>query len=122
MEIKRFLGFTDNMSEPRKTEVETFLKSICKHGGKEYNRVNFLCSRVLKGYYLKEVWHPHDRHYDGAMFYRFYSPRGMCYFPIDRIEYDFVRYLMKNNLTKEDVMIAYDNADCAWVKASSEVC
>ena len=49
MEIKRFLGFTDNIKEPRKTKTENNLRKVCRYNGRIYNIVNFLCVKLLEG-------------------------------------------------------------------------
>ena len=37
MEIKRYLGFTDNIKEPRKTKVENELDCLYRYNGNIYN-------------------------------------------------------------------------------------
>lgn len=41
MEIKRYLGFTDGIKEPRKTKVENELDRLYRYNGNIYNATTF---------------------------------------------------------------------------------
>jgi len=51
MEIKRYLGFTDGIKEPRKTKVENELDRLYRYNGNIYNTTTFLCVKLLEGCY-----------------------------------------------------------------------
>ena len=51
LKIKRFLGFTDGIKEPRKTKVENELSACYRYNDSLYNAVEFLCVKLLEGCY-----------------------------------------------------------------------
>ena len=44
MEIKRYLGFTDGIKEPRKTKIENELDRLYRYNGNIYNATTFYVS------------------------------------------------------------------------------
>ena len=53
LEIKSYLGFTDNIKEPRKTKVENTLDHLYRYHGEVMSAVNFLCTKLLEGCWLE---------------------------------------------------------------------
>ena len=49
LKIKRYLGYTDGIKEPRKTKVENELSRCYSYKGNIYNAVEFLCTKLLEG-------------------------------------------------------------------------
>lgn len=49
-----YFGFTDNIKEPRKIKVENLLDKLIRYDGKIYNMVDYLCLKILEGYYLEK--------------------------------------------------------------------
>lgn len=122
MKINRFLGFTDNIKEPRKTKIENELTVSYKYNGKIYNAVTFLCIKLLEGCYPeKEENYQHYKR-NGELskpktLYKYYDHDGKCYFELNKTQYDFVCYLMENGLNTEESMIAHDKADIEHMEA-----
>lgn len=54
LNIKRFLGYTDSIKEPRKTKVENELSACYRYKENIYNAVTFLCVKLLEGCYLEK--------------------------------------------------------------------
>lgn len=121
MKIKRYLGFTDGIKEPRKTKVESELDRLYKYNGKIYNAVTFLCVKLLEGCYPEKEENYQYYKRNGELskpktLYMYMNPDGKCYFELNKTQYDFVCYLLEKNFTKEEVIITYDNADIAYQK------
>lgn len=119
MEIKRYLGFTDGLKEPRKTKVENELSRYYRYNGKIYNAVTFLCVKLLEGCYpnKEENYQYYKRNGELSKpktLYKYYDLEGKQYFELNKTQYDFVYYLLENGLNKEEVIITYDNADVAY--------
>lgn len=49
LEIKSYLGFTDNIKEPRKTKIENTLDHLYRYHGEVMSAVSFLCTKLLEG-------------------------------------------------------------------------
>ncbi len=121
MEIKRFLGFTDSIKEPRKTKVENELSVSYRYNGKIYNAVTFLCVKLLEGCYpdKEENYQYYKRNGELSKpktLYKYYSPEGRQYFELNKTQYDFVCYLLEKGLNTEESMLAYDKADIDHVE------
>ncbi len=115
MEIKRFLGFTDNIKEPRKTKTENNLRKVCRYNGRIYNIVNFLCVKLLEGCRPEKEENYCYRKRNGELskpktLYKLNSDQK-TYIELSKTEYDFVCYLIENGLDTEESMTKYDNAD-----------
>lgn len=122
MEIKRFLGFTDGIKEPRKTKVENELSACYRYNGSLYNAVEFLCVKLLEGCYpdKEENYQYYKRNGELSKpktLYKYYSPDGRTYFELNKTQYDFVCYLIENGLNIEENILAYDKADVERVEA-----
>lgn len=122
MEIKRYLGFTDGIKEPRKTKVESELDRLYRYNGNIYNTTTFLCIKLLEGCYpdKEENYQYHKRNGELSKpktLYMYMNPGGGQYFKLNKTQYDFVCYLLENNLNTEDAMLAYDKADIERVEA-----
>lgn len=122
MKIKRFLGFTDGIKEPRKTKVENGLSACYTYKGNYYNAVEFLCVKLLEGCYpdKEENYQYYKRNGELSKpktLYKYYSPDGRTYFELNKTQYNFVCYLLENNLNTEEKIIAYDKADIERVEA-----
>ena len=48
MEVKRYLGFTDGIKEPRKTKVKNELSRSYRYNGKIYNAVTFFMFEIIR--------------------------------------------------------------------------
>lgn len=119
MEIKRYLGFTDGIKEPRKTKVENELDCLYRYNGNIYNTTTFLCVKLLEGCYpdKEENYQYYKRNGELSKpktLYMYMNPDGKQYFELNKTQYDFVCYLLENGLNKEEVIITYDNADVAY--------
>ena len=119
MEIKRYLGFTDGIKEPRKTKVENELDHLYRYNGNIYNATTFLCIKLLEGYYpdKDENYQYYKRNGELSKpktLYMYMNPDEKQYFELNKTQYDFVCYLLENGLNKEEVIITYDNADVAY--------
>ena len=122
MEIKRFLGFTDSIKEPRKTKVENELSASYRYNGKIYNAVTFLCVKLLEGCYpdKEENYQYYKRNGELSKpktLYKYYNPEGSCYFELNKTQYDFVCYLLENGLITEESILAYDKLDMERMEA-----
>lgn len=119
MEIKRYLGFTDEIKEPRKTKVESELDRLYRYNGNIYNTTTFLCVKLLEGCYpdKEENYQYYKRNGELSKpktLYKYYDLEGKQYYELNKTQYDFVCYLLENGLNKEEVIITYDNADVAY--------
>ena len=122
MEIKRYLGFTDGIKEPRKTKVENELSRAYMYNGKIYNAVTFLCVKLLEGCYLEkeENYQYHKRNGELSKpktLYMYMNPDEKCYFELNKTQYDFVCYLLENGLNTEESILTYDKADTERIEA-----
>lgn len=122
MEIKRYLGFTDGIKEPRKTKVENELSRSYRYNGKIYNSVTFLCVKLLEGCYPEKEENYQYYKRNGELskpktLYKYMNPDGKCYFELNRTQYDFVCYLLEDGLNTEKTMLAYDKADMERIEA-----
>ena len=119
LKIKRFLGFTDGIKEPRKTKVENELSRCYRYKGSIYNAVEFLCIKLLEGCYpdKEENYQYYKRNGELSKpktLYKYYSEgteHGKTYFELNKTQYDFVLYLIENGLNTEESILAYDKAD-----------
>lgn len=121
MEIKRFLGYTDNLKEPYKTKAETVLKKCHCYEGRYYNGVEFLCVNLLRGFRpeVKEDYQYYKRNGELSKpktLYKYVSADG-SYFELKKTEYNFVVYLLDNDITSEEKMLATDKADVLQYEA-----
>lgn len=125
LKIKRFLGFTDGIKEPRKTKVENELSACYRYNGSLYNAVEFLCVKLLEGCYpdKEENYQYYKRNGELSKpktLYKYYSEdteHGKTYFELNKTQYDFVCYLIENGLNTEESILAYDKADIERVEA-----
>ena len=125
LKIKRYLGFTDGIKEPRKTKVENELSTCYRYKGSIYNAVEFLCVKLLEGCYpdKEENYQYYKRNGELSKpktLYKYYSEdteHGKTYFELNKTQYDFVCYLIENGLNTEEKILAYDKADIERVKA-----
>lgn len=122
LKIKRFLGFTDGIKEPRKTKVENELSACYTYKGNYYSAVEFLCVKLLEGCYpdKEENYQYYKRNGELSKpktLYKYYSPDGKTYFELNKTQYDFVCYLIENGLNAEESILAYDKADVERVEA-----
>ena len=122
LKIKRFLGFTDGIKEPRKTKVENELSACYRYNGSLYNAVEFLCTKLLEGCYLEveENYTTLKRNGERTKpktLYMFFDKDVRRYFELNKTQYNFVCYLIENGLNTEESILAYDNADVERVEA-----
>ena len=122
MEIKRYLGFTDGIKEPRKTKIENELDRLYRYNGNIYNATTFLCVKLLEGCYpdKEENYQYYKRNGELSKpktLYMYMNPDGKQYFELNKTQYDFVCYLLENGLNKEEFMLAYDKTDVNRVEA-----
>ena len=119
LKIKRYLGFTDGIKEPRKTKVENELSACYRYKGNIYNAVEFLCIKLLEGCYpdKEENYQYYKRNGELSKpktLYKYYSvdtEHGKTYFELNKTQYDFVYYLIDKDLNTEEKILAYDKAD-----------
>lgn len=122
MEIKRYLGFTDGIKEPRKTKVENELDRLYRYNGNIYNATTFLCVKLLEGCYPEKEENYQYYKRNGELsnpktLYMYMNPDGKCYFELNKTQYDFVCYLLEKGLNTEESMLAYDRADIERMEA-----
>lgn len=122
LKIKRFLGFTDGIKEPRKTKVENELSRCYSYKGNYYNAVEFLCTKLLEGCYLEveENYTTLKRNGERTKpktLYMFFDKDVRRYFELNKTQYNFVCYLIENGLNTEESILAYDKADVERVEA-----
>lgn len=125
LKIKRFLGFTDGIKEPRKTKVENELSACYTYKGNYYSAVEFLCAKLLEGCYpdKEENYQYYKRNGELSKpktLYKYYSEdteHGKTYFELNKTQYDFVCYLLENGLNTEEKILAYDTADIERIEA-----
>lgn len=122
MEIKRYLGFTDGIKEPRKTKVENELDRRYRYNGNIYNEVTILCLQLLEGYYPEKEENYQYYKRNGELskpktLYMYMDPDGKQYFELNKTQYDFVYYLLEKGLNTEESMLAYDRADIDRMEA-----
>ena len=87
MEIKRYLGFTDEIKEPRKTKVESELDRLYRYNGNIYNATTFLCVKLLEGCYpdKEENYQYYKRNGELSKpktLYKYYDLEGKQYFEL----------------------------------------
>ena len=116
MEIKRYLGFTDGIKEPRKTKVESELSRAYRYNGKIYNAVTILCVKLLEGCYPEKEENYQYYKRNGELskpktLYMYMNADGKQYFELNKTQYDFVYYLLEKGLNTEESILAYDKAD-----------
>lgn len=122
LKIKRYLGFTDGIKEPRKTKVENELSRCYSYKGNIYNAVEFLCTKLLEGCYLEKEENYQYVKRNGEMskpktLYMFFDKDVRRYFELNKTQYDFVCYLIENGLNTEESILAYDKVDVERVEA-----
>ncbi len=122
LKINRFLGFTDGIKEPRKTKVENELSDYYRYNGNIYNAVEFLCVKFLEGCTpdKEENYQYYKRNGELSKpktLYKYYSPDKEMYFELNKTQYDFVCYLLENDLNTEESILAYDKADIEHMEA-----
>lgn len=104
-----YFSFTGNIKEPRKTKVENLFDKLIRYDGKIYNMVDYLCLKLLEGYYLEKVENYTYYKRNGELtkpktLYKFVNKSGKTYIELKKTEYDFVEYLINNGYTTESVM------------------
>lgn len=122
LRIKRFLGYTDGIKEPRKTKVENELSRCYSYKENYYNAVEFLCTKLLEGCYLEKEENYQYRKRNGELskpktLYMFFDKDVRRYFELNKTQYDFVQYLIDKNLNTEEAILAYDKADTEHFEA-----
>lgn len=125
LKIKRYLGYTDEIKEPRKTKVENELSACYRYKGNVYNAVEFLCIKLLEGCYpdKEENYQYYKRNGELSKpktLYKYYSvdtEHGKTYFELNKTQYDFVCYLIDKGLNTEEKILAYDKADTERMEA-----
>ena len=116
LKIKRYLGFTDGIKEPRKTKVENELSRCYSYKGNIYNAVEFLCTKLLEDCYLEKEENYTKLKRNGERtkpktLYMFFDKDVRRYFELNKTQYDFVCYLIDKGLNTEESILAYDKAD-----------
>ena len=116
LKIKRFLGYTDGIKEPRKTKVENELSRCYSYKGNIYNAVEFLCTKLLEGCYLEKEENYQYVKRNGEMskpktLYMFFDKDVRRYFELNKTQYDFVSYLIDKGFNTEESILTYDKAD-----------
>lgn len=116
LKVKGFLGFTNDIKEPRKTKVENSLSHSYSYKGNIYNSVEFLCVKLLEGCYPEkkenyQYWKRNGELSKPKTLYKYENPNTNSYFELKKTEYDFVCYLIKNELTTEEKILDYDKAE-----------
>lgn len=122
LKIKRYLGFTDGIKEPRKTKVENELSHCYSYKGNIYNAVEFLCTKLLEGCYLEKEENYQYMKRNGEMskpktLYMFFDKDVRRYFELNKTQYEFVQYLIDKGLNTEEKILTYDKADTERVEA-----
>ena len=122
MEVKRFLGFTDGIKEPQKTRTEKVLSKYYSYNGGIYNTVTYLCMKLTEGCTpgKKENYQYYKRNGELSRpktVYRLDSPDNITYIELNKIEYNFVCYLLEKGLNTEEAIISYDKADVEHTEA-----
>lgn len=122
LKIKRFLGFTNGIKEPRKTKVENELSACYTYKGNYYSAVEFLCMKLLEGCYpdKEENYQYYKRNGELSKpktLYKYYSVDGKTYFKLNKTQYDFVCYLLGSGLNTEESILEYDKVDIERVEA-----
>lgn len=122
LKVKRFLGFTDEIKEPRKTKVENELSRCYSYKGNIYNAVEFLCTKLLEGCYLEKNENYTRLKRNGERtkpktLYMFFDKDVRRYFELNKTQYDFVSYLIDKGLNTEESILAYDKADTEHFEA-----
>ncbi len=116
MEIKRFLGFTDNLKEPRKTKVENELRKLYRYNGRVYNAVTFLCMNLLDGCFPEKEENYQYYKQNGELskpktIYKFWDPGRETYTELKKMEYEFLLYLLDSGFNTEKTILDYDKKD-----------
>lgn len=104
-----YFGFTDNIKEPRKTKVEKLFDKLIRYDGEIYNTVEYLCLKLLEGYYLEKEENYTYYKRNGELtkpktLYKFVNKSRETYIELKKTEYDFVEYLINNGLDTEQAM------------------
>ena len=104
LKIKRYLGYTDGIKEPRKTKVENELSRCYSYKGNIYNVVEFLCTKLLEGCYLEKEENYTKLKRNGERtkpktLYMFFDKDERRYFEMNKTQYNFVQYLLNAELT-----------------------
>lgn len=116
IKINRYLGFTDNIKEPRKTKVENLLSKPTGFDNIFYNSTaEALCNKLLEGFYPEKeenVWYykRNGERNKPKTQYRLMVTNGQ-FFEMNKTQYDFVCYLINKGLDTEEKILAYDKED-----------
>lgn len=122
--INSYLGFTENIKEPRKTKVENELNRLYRYNGGVYNAITFLVIKLLEGCApLKEENYQYYKR-DGKLtipktLYKYVSPDGNTYFELNKTQYDFVCYLVEKELITEEKINKYVEDETARKEAEA---
>ena len=121
LKIKRYLGFTDGIKEPRKTKVENNLLRCYSYKGDIYNTVEFLCTKLLEGCYLEKEENYTKLKRNGERtkpktLYMLFDKDARTYIELNKTEYDFVSYLIEKELNTEEKILNYDKKDIERIK------
>ena len=122
LKIKRFLGYTDNIKEPRKTKVENSLRKLYRYKNSICSTVECFCDKLLEGCFLdkKENYQYYKRNGEltkPKTLYMFCDKDGKTFIEINKTEYDFIQYLINKGLNTEEAILNYDKADVEHIEA-----
>ncbi len=122
LEIKTFLGFTDNIKEPRKSKVEKDLSKLHCYEDGIYNEATFVCRRLLEGYnpIKKENYQYYKRNGELSKpktLYEYKNEKGWGY-DITKTIYEFSIYLIGKGLTTTETILEYDKTEAERSEAA----
>ena len=122
MKIGTYLGFTDEIKEPRKTRIENTLNHLYKYNGEVMNAVTFLCKKLLEGCYLSKrdnysYIKRNGEYSKPKTLYMYMSADRKTYFELNKTQYDFVQYLIYNEIDTEEKMVARDKFELDKIEA-----
>lgn len=128
MEIKNYLGFTDNMSAMQKARTEKTLKKRYRYDGTLNGRVmsrrEFIITMALNpanSVKEEDCVHYTGKNFDSKVKHQYFcSMENNLAYVITKTEFDFFNYLRDNNLNTEKTMIAYEKAEEAKKQEEEE--
>lgn len=126
VKVKNILGYLNNFSEMRKAKIENTLKKLYNLDGVIIYSYEFVINRILDNhkpekvenysYYSSRI----DGHTKPKTLYKLQDNKG-CYNEINKTQYDFALWLIKNNLTTKDSIKDFEQKEADRIDKIKEI-
>ena len=117
--IDTYLGFTDNMKQPIKSNKQDFMDKRFNYSSVIMSRKEFIISCILSGYEVEKeenliTYNTRNRKKNKPKTeYRLREKESNSYYLITKTEYDFFLFCKKNNLNSVGIIERYIAEDTA---------